>query len=143
MLHQFLSQQGGLLAITLMTLSVVTDRASLENNQARAIAVAGLLAIGALLIYGLPAQAVISSGLLLTIAATILATWTGWRRSLGAGLFLLVFANGALVRQSDFLSAPAAWHIYHGLLSVFALGYTRLFSVSAGYPPAKDAQQAH
>lgn len=128
--HQLVSQMGGLTAMGLMAAQFVVVLAPQASKQRVQWASLGLVALSLLIAALEPfaGQAIGASWLLvLMIAVWLLAKDRPLPQAIGAvALASLMLINVILVRKSVHMTPAFAWHLYHGLVSVWLLGVSWL-----------------
>ena len=129
-LHQLVSQMGGLTAMGLMAAQFVVGLAPQASKQRVQWACLGLVALSLLIAALEPfaGQAIGASWLVvLMIAVWFLAKDRPLPEAIGAvALASLMLINVILVRKSVDMTPAFAWHLYHGLVSVWLLGVSGL-----------------
>jgi hypothetical protein len=128
--HQLVSQMGGLTAMGLMAAQFVVALAPQASKQRVQWASLGLVALSLLIAALEPfaGQAIGASWLVvLMIAVWFLARGRPLPQAVGAvALASLMLVNALWVRKSAHMTPEFSWHLYHGLVSVWLLGVSGL-----------------
>jgi hypothetical protein len=128
--HQLVSQMGGLTAMGLMASQFILALAPEASERRVQWASLGLIALS-LLIAALEPFAGPAIGVswlvVLMIAVWILSKNLPLPQALGAlALASLMLVNALWVRKSAHMTPAFSWHLYHGLVSVWLLGVSGL-----------------
>lgn len=124
--HRFASQIGGLAGIVFIV-SEIARSSGLRHSAMAALLVTIMLAGMAI--------AVPTAGQISFLAVLLGGTALLWRgkgqerRNIGAALcFGLMLPNVLLVRQSSYLGADVAWHLYHVIVALWLISIATVLS---------------